>query len=419
MIAYHFPPLAGSSGIQRTLRFAQHLPSLGWEPIVVTTTPMAYERTSDDLLAEVPAEVKVERLPALDTRRHLSAAGRYLAWMARPDRWVSWVVSARLLGGRILARHRPDVIWSTYPIPSAHLIGRHFSRRAGVPWVADFRDPMAQDGYPSDPELWQAFARIEAQTIQHAAFSVFTAESAARTYRERYPGYASRIITIENGFDEASFEGVAPRRAAEDAGRLLMLHSGIVYPSDRDPRNLLDAIRTLRREGLITPSNFVIRFRASASDGLLDRLARERAVRDMIDLAPRTAYREALAEMLGADSLLVLQGATCNAQVPAKVYEYLRAARPILGLADPSGDTARVLLAAGIEDVAALEDLGAVTRALRDHVTAIRSSRARTPDPTYAARCERRHRSTELGQLFERAVQGEARSQRVSLSYRA
>jgi hypothetical protein len=175
----------------------------------------------------------------------------------------------------------------------------------------------------------------------------------------------------------------------------------------------------LQLEGLISPSNFVIRFRASESDALLDRLARERGVRDMIDLAPRIGYREALAEMLGADGLLVLQGATCNAQVAAKVYEYLRAARPILGLADRSGDTARVLLAAGIEDVAALEDLGAVIRVLRDHVTAIRSSRARTPDPAYVARCERRHRSAELGQLFERAVLGKSRSQSVSLSYRA
>lgn len=408
LIAYHFPPLAGSSGIQRTLRFAQHLPSLGWEPIVVTTSRGAYERTSDDLVGEVPPEVKVERLPALDARRHLSAAGHYLSWMARPDRWVSWVVSAKLLGSRILARHRPDVIWSTYPIPSAHLIGRHLSRRAGVPWIADFRDPMAQDGYPSDPKLWQAFARIEADTIRNAAFSAFTTESAARTYRERYPGYARRITTIENGFDEASFEGVMANRAAEDAGRLLMLHSGIVYPADRDPRTLLEAVRALRLEGLISPSNFLIRFRASAFDDLLDRLARERAIRDMIDLAPPIPYREALAEMLGADSLLVLQGVACNAQIPAKLYEYLRAGRPILGLADPSGDTARVLLAAGIKDVAPLEELAAVTRTLREHVTGIRFSSPRCPDWAYVAQCERRRRSADLAQLFEFAVQRES-----------
>ena len=56
MIAYHFPPLAGSSGIQRTLRFVQHLPKFGWEPIVLSADPRAYERTSDDLMQEIPEE---------------------------------------------------------------------------------------------------------------------------------------------------------------------------------------------------------------------------------------------------------------------------------------------------------------------------------------------------------------------------
>ena len=90
MIAYHFPPLAGSSGIQRTLRFVQHLPSLGWQPMVLTAHTRAYEQTSQDLLADVPSNTLVRRAFALDTARHLHLAGRYLGWMARPDRWVSW-----------------------------------------------------------------------------------------------------------------------------------------------------------------------------------------------------------------------------------------------------------------------------------------------------------------------------------------
>lgn len=72
MIAYHFPPLAGSSGIQRTLRFVQHLPDFGWEPLVLTADPRAYESTSDDLLAEIPQGTLVRRSLALDTARHLS-----------------------------------------------------------------------------------------------------------------------------------------------------------------------------------------------------------------------------------------------------------------------------------------------------------------------------------------------------------
>ena len=73
MIAYHFPPLAGSSGIQRTLRFVQHLPAMGWQTLVLSANPLAYEATSDDLMAEIPPGTVIKRCFALDTARHLQA----------------------------------------------------------------------------------------------------------------------------------------------------------------------------------------------------------------------------------------------------------------------------------------------------------------------------------------------------------
>src|SRR6185369_1088675 len=116
MVAYHFPPLAGSSGIQRTLRFAQQLPEFGWQPIVLTTHPRAYERTSDDLLREVPTDLPVARAFALDTARQLAIGGRYLGWLARPDRWMTWRFAAVGAGLSLVREHAPHAIWSTYPI---------------------------------------------------------------------------------------------------------------------------------------------------------------------------------------------------------------------------------------------------------------------------------------------------------------
>ena len=75
MVAFHFPPLQGSSGIQRTLRFVQHLPALGWQPIVLSAHPRAYADTNDELLAEIPAGTVVERPFALDTARHWPSRG--------------------------------------------------------------------------------------------------------------------------------------------------------------------------------------------------------------------------------------------------------------------------------------------------------------------------------------------------------
>src|SRR5215475_3080949 len=90
MIAYHFPPLSGSSGIQRTLSFARHLPRFGWEPLILTAHPRAYARGSDDLLKEVAPGMVVQRTFALDSARHLAIGGHYPAFDSRPDRWSTW-----------------------------------------------------------------------------------------------------------------------------------------------------------------------------------------------------------------------------------------------------------------------------------------------------------------------------------------
>ena len=93
MIAYHYPPVKGSSGIQRTLKFSAYLREHGWEPIILTVHPRAYAQVSDDQMGEIPAGMEVERAFALDTSRHLALGKRYLGWMAQPDRWAAWTLS--------------------------------------------------------------------------------------------------------------------------------------------------------------------------------------------------------------------------------------------------------------------------------------------------------------------------------------
>ena len=266
MVAFHFPPLAGSSGIQRTLRFAAHLPSFGWQPTVLTAHPRAYERTSQDLMSDVGADVAVERAFALDTRRHLSAFGRYPWWLASPDRWTSWRWGAAFSAGRLIRRHRPDVLWSTYPIATAHVIGADLHRRFGIPWIADFRDPMAQDGYPADPRIWRAFKAIEQHTIETARWSVFTTPGAARVYEDRYPRFAQNIRVLPNGYDEASFAALDGLTSEPlTPGATTLLHSGIVYPSERDPTHLFEALERLVSAGKFGQGRLKVRFRASGT----------------------------------------------------------------------------------------------------------------------------------------------------------
>jgi glycosyltransferase involved in cell wall biosynthesis len=405
MVAFHFPPLAGSSGIQRTLRFAQHLPALGWHPIVLTAHPRAYEATSGDLTAEIPPDAIVRRAFALDASRHLAIRGRYPAIAARPDRWVSWWLGAVPEGLRLIRRHRPDVIWSTYPIATAHAIGATLARRSGLPWIADFRDPMAQEGYPADPLTWRRFAEIEARAIREAALSVFATPGAARTYRERYPDVpADRFRVIENGYDEETFAaaelGLATRRPLV-AGRMTLLHSGIVYPSERDPTALLAALRRLLDRGALDPAGVRIRFRAPGQGSHLARLIAEQRLDSLVEVAPSLPYREAIEEMLLADALVVLQASNCNDQVPAKLYEYARAGRPILALTDPAGDTAATARSFRLDAIAPLDSVEEIERALPVFLDAVKRSTARLPEPRAVAAASRRARSQELLALLE------------------
>lgn len=408
MVAFQFPPFAMSSGVQRTLRFVQHLPHSGWQPIVLSAHPRAYGATSDDLLAQIPADTVVQRAFALDASRHLAVAGRYPGFLGRPDRWRSWALGAVPAGLRLIRRYRPDVIWSTYPIATAHWIALQLHRKSGIPLVADFRDPMAQDGYPADPKTWQAFKDIETDMAREAAALAFVTPSARAMYRGRYPdGPDDRFVMIENGYDEESF--VAAERIADEAtplnpGCFTLLHSGIVYPSERDPTALFEALGRLRRSGRITAGGLRIRFRAPVHDDLLRRLAAQSDTRELVEVLPAVPYREALGEMMRADGLLVMQGANCNEQVPAKLYEYLRARRPILGLADPLGDTARTMQASGVTHVARLEDAEAVERALATYLACTPMAAPRSPMAEPLAAMSRRSRANELAALFERVI---------------
>ncbi|MDD5330481.1 MAG: glycosyltransferase [Sulfuricella sp.] len=409
MIAYHYPPLRGSSGIQRTLKFSRYLPEFGWEPIILTAHPRAYPSTGDDQLGEVPEGVPVHRAFALDTSRHLSLMGRYPGMLALPDRWISWWLGAVPAGLRLIRRYRPDAIWSTYPIATAHLIGLSLRRLTGIPWVADFRDPMTEPDYPPDPSTRRIYQWIGGQAAAHCARAVCTTPGTIDLYRAGFPRIpASRFSLIENGYDEENFAAAeANAAAATTAGKpFTLVHSGIVYPSERDPVPLFEALAELLRQRLISPASFKLVLRASCHDEYLRQLADRCGIGDIVSLAPPVPYREALAEMLAADGLLILQAANCNRQVPAKLYEYLRARRPILALTDPAGDTAATLKNAGIDTIARLDSKDDILRALPHFLSLAGRNEAPIASSETVRAASRRSRTGALAAILDEVARG-------------
>ena len=185
MIAFHFPPQSGSSGIQRTLNFVKYLPLYGWKPTVLSANPIAYEQRSDDLLKFIPSNIKIVRSFALDSARHFAVKKKYPGFFAVPDRWSTWWFSGVYSGLKIIKNEAPSVIWSTYPIATAHLIAATLQRLTGLPWVADFRDPMISKNHPS--EIWEKISNklIESYVMKNATQCIFTTERAAQEYKKK------------------------------------------------------------------------------------------------------------------------------------------------------------------------------------------------------------------------------------------
>lgn len=408
MIAYHYPPVLGSSGIQRTLKFAQYLHEYGWEPVVLTVHPRAYAETDDGQMREISAGQVVRRAFALDTARHLALRGAYPRLLALPDRWASWWLGGAFDGMRLIRRYRPRAIWSTYPIATAHLIGLTLAHWSSLPWVADFRDSMTEPDYPRDPLTRRAYLWIERHTVARCARAVFTTPGAVRMYRERYRAVpVERWCLIENGYDEANFLDVerhapAPRRAGDP---VRLVHSGALYPSERDPRAFFAAVAALKRAGVVSATTLQVVLRATGHDEHYRKQLQAHGIEDIVRLEPAVPYAQALGEMLLADGLLVFQAANCNHQIPAKLYEYLRARRPILALTDPAGDTATVLRASGVDTIVQLDQESEIVRTLPAFLRLAADRTAPLPRRESIATCTRRARTAELAALLDSLIE--------------
>lgn len=402
MIAFHFPPQAASSGIQRTLSFSKYLPQHDWEPIILSANPMAYEEKNASQLSALSPALKVRRTFALDAKRHLGVGGRYPEAIALPDRWSSWFLSAVPAGLCLIRRHQPKVLWSTFPIASAHLIGLTLQRITKLPWIADFRDPMMQKDHPSLPMQRKCFNWIEKQSIERCTKAVFTTEGAMESYKARYDRqHHVKFTVIQNGYDEEALEGYQITASkAPCKRRITLLHSGALYSSGRDPSTFFRAIANLKGQSKVSSDSLRIILRAPGELQQFRQLAERFGIADIVEVEPPIAYKEALLEMLSVDGLLVFQGSPFNQQIPAKVYEYFWARKPLMGLVDFTGETARLLIASGYSSLASLNDSTAITSVLENFLNAIRDGSEYVATENLLKTSSRKGRANELAEIF-------------------
>ncbi|HKP97236.1 MAG TPA: glycosyltransferase [Fibrobacteria bacterium] len=401
LVAFHFPPIQGSSGYLRTLKFTRYLPEFGCEPIVLTVRPGAYGAVNPRGLEQIPAGLEVHRSFAFDLPKLLSIRGRHFSWMSIPDRYSPWIPFAVMDGLRLIRKRGIDAIFSTYPIPGAHVIGGMLHRLSGKPWVADFRDPMWDD-YSRQASLSLSVRKaVERRAIERATAVVVATRGMKSMYAARYPGMpAGKTTVILNGFDEEDFAGMEtpPRR---NGGPAVLIHAGLLERIDRNPEAFFLAVKSLRDSGKAGPERLRVRLIATGQDGEYRKNLEALGIADMVRLEPAIPYGEALSAMAASDVLLLFQGPTCDAQIPAKLYEYMRVGKPILALATESGETGRLVIASGGGKVVPIGDAAAIAACLEEWLESIEAGR---PLPATTAETAsayaRRNQAGQLADIF-------------------
>lgn len=404
LIAFHFPPYAASTGRMRTLSLVRHLPTLGWTPVVLTARQHAYDAVNEKTLAEIPATATVLRARGFDIKQRLSFKGRYVGWMATPDRWNSWCIGALYTGWKALKRYRPDLIWATFPLPSAVLAGYWLHKMTRLPLVLDCRDPMTYEDRAEGGHWRHRVLRyIERRAVHAASAITLTTPGACRLYQQRYPELpADKFRVIANGVEDSTLP--PPIMHTTSNAPITLLHSGLIDLGYRDPSALLAAIARLVSQGE-WPATARVMFRAPANTALLQNLIERHQVQTWVQIGGLIGHAEALTEMSAATGLLLLQGKPCNNQIPAKAYEYLACQRPILALCHADGDTHQLLTQNWqVPYVADMESTDAIATLLRRFLQDHQQGTLHVPAQELVAQHSRRARVQEMTALFDEVI---------------
>jgi len=374
---------------------AKYLPEYGWEIHVLTlSTDRLSKGTSIDnaLLNQVPAGIPVYRAPARfpieefnrvtgrgkkrederitsansnrsTTDGKKSTAGLFqrmkdritMRWMT-PDRLVGWVSPAAKLGRTAVREHKTDILYSSGPPWSNHLVAGKIVAATGLPWVADFRDPWVgntfRPGRSGDTWAGRKHRILELDVYQKTNLVIFNTDRARDDAVNRIGDFlAEKSVVIPNGFDPENFNNLqtnslpANKRTPHQSAPLQMLHTGAFY-GKRNVDSLLAVIGELKHTGEITAKDLQLGLIGSVRPHE-QKLIDHHSIGDIATQTPPIPHKQCLQQLVKADVLLLVQ-TEAPLCVPGKLYEYIAIGKPILTLA-ADGATA---------DLVAKEDLG-------------------------------------------------------------
>ena len=372
IISYYWPP-TGGSGVQRWVKFAKYLPLEGWQPVIYTPENPEQLAIDETLAAEIPAEAEVIKTRIVEpyeiyknvlrksghskeavevnpvNAQNKSFLQKAAMWVRgnlfRPDPRCLWIGPSVRFLKKYLQEHPVDLIVSTGPPQSMHLIGRRLAKETGLPWIADFRDPWTKIFYFKHLSMTRAtekwHEKMEKKVLDEASVVVAVSPLVQQEFQQMTQ---TPVELITNGFDECDFADERNREAEGGPDReFCITHTGL-FAADGNPTVLWDVLA----EKCVLDEDFrkalKIKLIGKTDDSILTAL-REAGLERVVEDMGYQPHAVAVDEQRKA-SLLILplrKEPEYKAVLPGKLFEYLASWRPVLGIGQPDGAMSIIL----------------------------------------------------------------------------
>ena len=368
IITYYWPP-SGGAGVQRWLKFVKYLREYGWEPVVYTPLNPEIPTYDESLLADIPPETEIIRSPIFEPYQfyklltgkkkdakfqhgflkdgisgNSSVAEKLSVWIRGnlfiPDARAFWVRPSVKFLSAYLSNKPVDLIVSTGPPHSLHLIAKSLKKKTRLPWLADFRDPWTGIYYfdklqLSGPAKRKHF-RLEQACLDEADHIVTVGETMKKDFEART---TTPISVVTNGFDHTDFPPSEPVKSEFFS----IFYSGMFLP-DQNPPELWEALAELTRENQAFSKALQLRFVGKCDAGILADIERNKLGNHLL-LEDYVPHNRLAALQQSAVILLLSINRIENASyiLTGKVFEYMAAGRPILALCPEESDVAGII----------------------------------------------------------------------------
>ena len=359
IISYYWPP-AGGPGVQRWMKFVKYLPEYNIKPILYIPENPNYPIYDYSLNDEVSEKLEIIKNPITEISNIISNSKslnlirsgnipnpkeqslfQRLLFFIRgnlfiPDMKILWKNKSIDFIENYLSKTKIDVVITTGPPHSLHLIGYELKKRLNIKWISDFRDPWVNLNYLNRfhllPSVKRRHKKLRDKVLINSNSVIVTSEKLKKLYKEIAPN----IFKITNGYDyEYSTVNID--------SKFSISHIGSLYP-ERNPKYLWDIIDEICINNEEFRSNLQINFIGNTSEKIIKYLS-NKTFKSCVKFFDYVDYKRAIKFMCSSQILLMVEVNDNDSSyaIPGKLFDYLNSKRPIIAIGPDKSEVNQIL----------------------------------------------------------------------------